>query len=92
MMAVHEDSMIKVSVDYVALIADLMSKRREIIELPRGSSIKDLINKLVARSNGLKDILQEIGVIVIVNGLSSKSNKVLNDGDRVVLLPPASGG
>ncbi|RLG01789.1 MAG: hypothetical protein DRN49_00575 [Thaumarchaeota archaeon] len=91
-MVVHENTTVKILIEYVALIADLMGRRREIIELPRGSSVKDLINELVTRSNGLKNILQEIGIIVIVNGLSSKLDKVLNDNDKVILLPPASGG
>ena len=91
-MVVHENTTVKILIEYVALIADLMGRRREIIELPRGSSVKDLINELVTRSNGLKNILQEIGIIVIVNGLSSKLDKVLNDNDKVILVPPASGG
>lgn len=91
-MVVHENTTVKILIEYVALIADLMGRRREIIELPRGSSVKDLINELVTRSNGLRNILREIGIIVIVNGLSSKLDKVLNDNDKVILLPPASGG
>lgn len=82
-MVAHGDSMIRISVDYVALIADLMNKRNEIV---------DLINKLITRSSELREIFQGIGMIVIVNGLSSKSDTVLNDGGRVILLPPASGG
>lgn len=58
------------------------------VELPEGSTIADLLERLSARQT--TPLLQ--GTAVSVNAEFSSAAHVLCDGDEVALLPPVSGG
>ena len=88
----------KVRVEFVAP-AGLVEDRRDMeLELPAGSSVRDLVAALVHRhgpqASGL--ILQSDGktpyVDFIVGGRVVPYDHALRDGDEVVVLPPIHGG
>lgn len=53
-------------------------------ELPEGSSVKDLVRKL--------GVPEELASVVIVSDANVDLSHVLQDGDRVTLIPPLAGG
>lgn len=54
------------------------------MEMPDGSSIQDLIEKLGIPPSDPK--------IVLVNGLHAPKEQLLQEGDRVSIFPPIAGG
>lgn len=62
------------------------------IELPEGSSVADLLERLKAHLPGSLPGHVLRGIAVSVNAEYSTAGHVLRDGDEVGLLPPVSGG
>jgi sulfur-carrier protein len=60
------------------------------IELPDGSSVGALLNRVSLLRPGQKQILDSLAVAV--NRDYAKADRILCDGDEVALLPPVSGG
>ena len=54
------------------------------LELPLGSRIADLLERIQIPTDEIKNIM--------VNGKRAKHDGVLRDGDRVALFPPIAGG
>jgi MoaD family protein len=95
---------LKVKVQYLGYIKNMVNKRREEFELEEEASLSDLLNKMVGvygkpfrkevYETGLKDV--KTGFCVTVNGvlmdqLSGVDTK-LGDGDSVILMSLMSGG
>ncbi|HOO53770.1 MAG TPA: MoaD/ThiS family protein [Methanothrix sp.] len=91
----------KIRLKAFARYRDLLGGEME-VDLPEGSTIIDLLNKLASRSNDLRDqIFDASGKIrddvnVMVNGRHFESlegsETVLADGDEVALFPAVVGG
>ena len=88
----------KVKVRYFARFRELSGTGEEIIELPEGSKISDLIGhiksihpdfKREAFSEGYND---EVDINVSKNGRYASFDEELKEGDIVALFPPTSGG
>lgn len=54
------------------------------IELPEGATVDTLVRRL-----GIPD---DMAQVIIVNNESSDFDRPLQEGDRVVLIPPLAGG
>jgi len=72
-----------------------------IVDLPSGSNVEDLIDRLGERSKGLHEKMlrgeePRPNFLVLIGGLNiqflKKFKTILNEGDVVSLLPPAGGG
>lgn len=94
----------KVKVQYLGYIRNLLRQKEEELELEKGTILSELLNRLAGiygepfkkevYEPGLKDV--KMGFVVTVNGiligqLSGVETK-LNEGDNVILMSLMSGG
>ncbi|MEM4971118.1 MAG: MoaD family protein [Sulfolobales archaeon] len=82
------------SIRLYAVLRDLYGVDKDIIEIPEGSTVRDLLKILSKRSKALEDFMEKrlSSIITLVNGLYAPQDQKLREGDVVDLLPPASGG
>jgi MoaD family protein len=94
----------KVRVQYLGFIKNLIKKSEDEFELQEGASLSDLLNKIAGiygkpfqkevYEPGLKDV--KMGFVVTVNGVLIGQLKgvdtQLNNGDNVILMSLMSGG
>lgn len=86
-------SSIKVKIDNATNLEELRLKKQWKVELPENSTIKDLLSEL-----DLERLEEEDGsisslVMLFKNNKSVKSvNEKLEDGDKLKIMPLASGG
>jgi MoaD family protein len=94
----------KVKVQYLGFIKNLIKKSEDEFELQEGASLSDLLNKIAGiygkpfrkevYEPGLKDV--KMGFVVTVNGVLIGQLKgvdtQLNNGDNVILMSLMSGG
>lgn len=92
----------RIKVRYLATLYDLMGTMKDVLEVPDGSTVMDLIKAIDERYGGRlsKEILDgerlKDEYNVLVNGRSVEYlaglGTRLKDGDEVVFLPPVGGG
>lgn len=87
----------KVKVRYFARYRSLVGTDEEEIEIPEGSTVRDLIEILKERHPVLKnEVFAEdddlADVNVSKNGRYVRFDEILKEGDVVALFPPVSGG
>jgi len=94
----------KVKVQYLGFIKNLIKKNEDEFELQEGASLSQLLNKIAGiygkpfqkevYEPGLKDV--KMGFVVTVNGVLIGQLKgvdtQLNNGDNVILMSLMSGG
>lgn len=94
----------KVKVEYLGFIRNMLSKRTEELELPEGTSLQELLSKLSERYGadfkkqvyepGQRDV--KYGFVVTVNGILMDQLRgvetPLKNGDNVILMSLMSGG
>ena len=67
--------------------------RQRIVELPIGSTLEDLAEKLRKETTERVPSLLVSDLKIIVNGaLSTNGEQILKEGDRVDILSPFAGG
>lgn len=94
--------MITVKTKYYAYLREVTGVREEEIALEEGSTVADLVEKLVKRYGEplrryilTEDMKLRPNIAVAVNGVKVSEEplrKTLREGDTVVILPPISGG
>jgi molybdopterin synthase catalytic subunit len=80
----------RVRVLFFGVLKDLAGKSGEVLELPDGAVVGDLIAHYRAEVPGMRDALGAIAVAV--NREYSGAETELKSDDEVALLPPVSGG
>ena len=81
---------IKVKVLYFGQAREAAGAADEEIELPRGSSVRMLVDKALEAHEGLRRVTRFMRVAV--NQEIAGKDKRLYDGDTVAFLPPVAGG
>ncbi len=82
----------RVSVRYLAAVADYTGRKEEEFELPDGATVKDLLDTIREKYPRVAEIERRFPLLILRNGVNAKPEDRLVDGDRVALLPPVSGG
>jgi MoaD family protein len=94
----------KITVEYLGFIRNMLSKRTEELELEEGTSLKELLSKLSERygTEFKKQVYEpeqrdvKYGFVVTVNGILMDQLKgvetPLKNGDHVILMSLMSGG
>ncbi|RKS55726.1 molybdopterin synthase sulfur carrier subunit [Gillisia mitskevichiae] len=77
----------KVNVKYFGAIAESAGKSEEVLDLEKGSSVKDLKNQQIKKYQ-----IQDADSIQIAVNQDLKNEVELKDGDEVAFLPPFAGG
>jgi molybdopterin converting factor small subunit len=84
-MAFPEEEDMKLTLKtYASLRKYTKGETTQVVKLPPGSKIADLLERTQIPADEIKNIM--------VNGKRSKQDKVLKDGDRVAIFPPIAGG
>jgi molybdopterin converting factor small subunit len=95
---------VKVNIQYLGLIKNLIKRSEDSFELEEGASLSDVMNKIAGLYGkpfmkevyepGLKEV--KMGFVVTVNGILVEQlqgmDTRLNDGDNVILMSLMSGG
>ncbi len=85
----------RIIVEYKMWLREKIGKEYEELELPPGSTLDDLVAELVGKYSILKNVMEDhggTGLITLVNERTVPSDYVFKDGDKVIVLPPVSGG
>ncbi len=80
----------RVRVLFFGILKEMVGKSADLIELPEGSSVRELLADYESRIPRLKEALASIALAV--NQQYSGPDTQLRDSDEVALLPPVSGG
>ena len=80
----------QVTVRYFAAHKEAVGVAKETVELPPGTTVKELVDELMLRHPGLEALRRDT-VVSLNKGLGPEDIQ-LRDGDDVVLFPPISGG
>jgi len=95
------DEPLRVKVSYLSLLRDVTHVSEEFIDLPQGSTVKDLVTMLVNKyGKDLKSFIEPgaemgQGILVTLNGellSSSEMDKVIPEGSEVLIGIPPFGG
>jgi len=95
---------VKVKVQYLGFIKNLIKRSEDEFELEEGASLSEVLNKIARLYGkpfrkevfepGLKDV--KMGFVITVNGILMGQlhgvNTQLSDGDNVILMSLMSGG
>jgi len=93
----------EVEVKFYAMLREIAGRRAESVELPPNSSVRELVDLLVARYGGafgryVYDAEKQVRnyLSYMLNGVNINSldrfDTILKDGDVLSLLPPVGGG
>ncbi|MCS7117123.1 MAG: ubiquitin-like small modifier protein 1 [Nitrososphaerota archaeon] len=99
----EEQRIITIRVKYFAQMRDITGRKEDVINLTKGSTVKDALNELckIFGDNMKRYLFKNGGQLreelqVLVNGLSIDSSnlckKSLSNGDTLVIIPPVGGG
>ena len=72
------------------MLKDMVGKAVDAIDLPNGSSVRDVLSYYEARTPRLRDSLPSLALAV--NQQYAGPDTILKPDDEVALLPPVSGG
>ncbi len=94
--------MVKIKFLAFAMIREIIGEKETVLELPNGSTIKDLVTTLVKQWPRLKkhvmneqdELDNHFTVVVNENVIQDDEIKsvILKEGDVVALIPPIAGG
>ncbi len=80
----------RVRVLFFGILKDLVGKPAEVIDLPDGASVRDVLARYASQVPRLKESLPSLALAV--NQHYARPDTKLNSDDEVALLPPVSGG
>jgi molybdopterin converting factor subunit 1 len=80
----------RVRVLFFGVLKDLAGKSSDLLDLPEGALVRDVLAHYLSEIPGLKEALASLAVAV--NQEYAGAETVLRSDDEVALLPPVSGG
>lgn len=86
------EGMTMVKVKFFAVLKGLVGKEEVSVDVEKGMTLDQLIEKLKINLPPLKDVIQKGGILISVNQEVVEKDTVIRDGDEVAFLPPFAGG
>ncbi len=80
----------QVRVRFFGMLKEIAGREGEMLRLPEGARVADLLDQCASSAPNLKDYFSVIAVAL--NQEYSERDAVLHEGDEVALIPPVSGG
>ena len=80
----------RVRVLFFGMLKDMAGKPVEVIDMPDGATVRDVLTRYASQVPRLKESLPSLALAV--NQQYAAPDTILNPGDEVALLPPVSGG
>lgn len=77
----------KVNIKYFGMIAELVGKDEEVLDISEGSSVSDLKNRQVEKYK-----ISDPEALQLAVNQNLNPEIELNEGDEVAFLPPFAGG
>jgi MoaE-MoaD fusion protein len=81
---------VRVRVLFFGMLKDAAGKVTDLLDLPSGETVHDLLDHYAAQLPAVKNALPSLAVAV--NQRYASADTKLKDGDEIALLPPVSGG
>ncbi|MFQ5597028.1 MAG: MoaD/ThiS family protein [Nitrospiria bacterium] len=81
-----------VNIKFFAVIKHLVGKEGMSLDVEKGMSLEQLLEKITADLPPLKAVIQEKKILVSVNQEVVEKDYEIRDGDEVAFLPPFAGG
>ncbi len=81
-----------VNLKFFAVLKHLIGKSELSLDVEKGTSLEELLEKLVKDLPPLKEGLQEGKILISVNQEVVERSYLINDGDEIAFLPPFAGG
>jgi MoaE-MoaD fusion protein len=80
----------QIRVLFFGVLKDLMGRSMDTVDLPAGARVDDLLSRYLQGSRRLQEMVPSLALSV--NQEYAQSDRPLQEGDEVALLPPVSGG
>lgn len=80
----------RVSVRYFGIVADVVRRKTDEIELADGATVADLLAALVAANPGVAPVAKQVRAVV--DGENAGRDAVLRPGSEVTLMRAIGGG
>jgi molybdopterin converting factor subunit 1 len=81
---------VKIRLLYFAVVRERLRRDGELLELPEGTTVDELLDELERRHSGFAGLRAACKVAVNQDFASGEAE--LRDGDEVALIPPVAGG
>ena len=80
----------KVKVKYFALCREILGRSEEILELPEGARVKEILQRLEEEKPEISGLYETMRIAVNYEYVPEHTE--LHEGDEVALIPPVAGG
>ncbi|WFO76065.1 MoaD/ThiS family protein [Desulfurococcaceae archaeon MEX13E-LK6-19] len=81
-----------VKVKFLALVADIVGVDEDFVEVSSPIKLNDFKEIVYSKYPKLRDLEKRFPIVVLINGVKAEPGQIINDGDEVAFMPPASGG
>jgi len=81
---------VRVKVKFFAALREGIGKSELEIEIPTGSRLKDLMERLKSEYRAIGEFRNPLALSI--NKEYAKGDELLKEGDEIALIPPVSGG
>ncbi|MFQ5780039.1 MAG: MoaD/ThiS family protein [Nitrospiria bacterium] len=81
-----------VKVRFFAVLKNIVGKEELTVDIEKGTTLGQLIEKLERELPPLKEPLKEGKILISVNQEVVERHCLISDGDEIALLPPFAGG
>jgi len=81
-----------VTVRFFAVLKSLVGQETFSLEIEKGTSLEEVLERLQGEFPALKEIIREKRVLISVNQEVVEKHCLIRDGDEIAFLPPFAGG
>ena len=75
---------------YFAQVRELLGRGGEDLQIPEGTTLKELFTSLAKREPRIQDFANSL--VYFLNEVRVGGDEMLHEGDTIALCPPVSGG